>query len=118
MMRCQRGFSTIEALVALLILGMVSTTLTLVHHEAVERMGIRKYDLAAMRLVESLALRLGTEFNLQPALYSGRAAPELTWTMRVEPAQSLDPDRFVEATISVKGPDVDRTVTVLRRKET
>jgi hypothetical protein len=101
---------------ALLILGMLSGTFTLVHHQAVSRIGDGRRELAADRLIESLAMRLGDEFDIAPGAYSGTSGHDLDWTIEIGGATGLDPERILQARIAVRGADIARELTILRRR--
>jgi Tfp pilus assembly protein PilV len=115
MSRRKRGFSIVEALIALLILSMLGTTLSLVHHQAISRIAQGEGELEAIRLIEALTLRIGAEYGPAPGDYRGAETNGFTWTLKIAPPQGVKSGDLVEASIAVKRAEITRSMTILKR---
>jgi type II secretory pathway pseudopilin PulG len=81
--RSRAGFSTLEVLVALLILGLSASTVTVMHHRSIARIEQAEFELEAVRTAESVLARIGTEFPLKVGTLSGREKDGLDWKAQI-----------------------------------
>lgn len=115
MIRLRPGFSTVEALIALLILAMMGATLSSVHHQSIDRVAVASRELAATRALEAIAVRLGAEIPLVVGQHAGRIAHGFAWSVDINRLGYGEAARLMVAEIEVSAPDVRRSATVLRR---
>lgn len=89
----QEGFSLVEVLVALAILGGASAVLT-----GILAMGVARHHDTEMRslaesLAHSLLAQVGQSISLPQGERTGHAEPDLDWTLTSEPYGSPDQQR-------------------------